>query len=99
MLPRLSDPKSPRAAERSRYIAAAKPFGFRGVGLYFQSKVADALVRNDLRPAEQGGPLVGVLGTYKRLQVPEPEEGFDALFFARLGPDGFTVEEGQREVR
>ncbi|MFB1484738.1 hypothetical protein [Corallococcus sp. RDP092CA] len=89
MLPRLSGPKSPRAAERSRYIAAAKPFGFRGVGLYFQSKVADALVRNDLRPAEQGGPLVGVLGTYKRLQVPEARGGLRRAVLRPAGAGRF----------
>lgn len=97
--PFVVDNTNPTVAERSRYIAAAKQSGFRVVGLYFQSKVADALLRNDQRPVEQRVPLVGVLGTYKRLQVPSPEEGFDGLFFVRLGLDGFTVEEWQREVR
>ncbi|TSC32210.1 AAA family ATPase [Corallococcus sp. Z5C101001] len=97
--PFVVDNTNPTVAERSRYIAAAKDAGFRVVGCYFQSKVADALIRNEQRPLEQRVPVVGVLGTYRRLQVPNPEEGFDALFFIRLSQDGFVVEEWQREVR
>ncbi|NBD11593.1 AAA family ATPase [Corallococcus silvisoli] len=97
--PFVVDNTNPTVAERSRYIAAAKDAGFRVVGCYFQSKVADALLRNEQRPLEQRVPVVGVLGTYRRLQVPSPEEGFDALFFIRLSQDGFVVEEWQREVR
>lgn len=97
--PVVVDNTNPTVEERSRYIAAAKDAGFRVVGCYFQSKVADALLRNEQRPLEQRVPVVGVLGTYRRLQVPSPEEGFDALFFIRLSQDGFVVEEWQREVR
>ncbi|RYZ39071.1 MAG: ATP-binding protein [Myxococcaceae bacterium] len=97
--PLVVDNTNPTVEERARYLGAAKSFGFRVVGYYFQSKVADALERNARRPVAQRVPTVGVLGTYKRLQVPNPEEGFDALFFVRLSADGFVVEEWQREVR
>ncbi|RKH20294.1 ATP-binding protein [Corallococcus praedator] len=97
--PLVVDNTNPTVEERAHYLGAAKSFGFRVVGYYFQSKVADALERNARRSGEQRVPTVGVLGTYKRLQVPSPEEGFDALFFVRLSADGFIVEEWQREVR
>jgi hypothetical protein len=79
--------------DRSRYIVLAKTAGFRVVGYYFQSRFQDAVVRNaDRLPAEQI-PVKGIGGTYKRLQLPSLQEGFDALFYVALLQDGFDVQE------
>ena len=85
--------------ERARYIAPARSAGFRVVGYYFQSKVADALVRNELR-AGQRVPERGVRGTAGRLQLPTRKEGFDALYYVRLGakPGDFLVEEWRDDI-
>ncbi len=68
------------AAERARYIALAKPAGFRIVGYYFQADLQVALRRNSRRTGRKMIPAKGVVGTYKRLQLPRFEEGFDMLF-------------------
>lgn len=86
-------------AERARYIEIAKRGHFRVAGYYLESKIADALRRNEQRPPDQRVPRAGVLGTYKKLQIPTLDEGFDALFFVRLSAHGvFSVEEWQSEV-
>ena len=72
--------------ERARYIAAARAAGFKVVGYYFESKVRDALLRNELRGPRERVPDRGVLGTAARLQPPTPAEGFGALHVVRLAP-------------
>jgi predicted kinase len=85
-------------AQRRPYIEAAKAAGFKVFGFYFQSNVEDCKRRNDQRPIEQRVPLVGLLGTYKRLEQPSEEEGFDRLCYVKIAGDDFTVEEWQHEV-
>jgi predicted kinase len=77
---------------RAPYIAAARAAGFRLVGYYFQTSVADALRRNAARTGKQLIPVKGILGTHAKLQPPSPDEGFAALFVVRLDAcDGFNV--------
>ena len=82
--------------ERARYIAAARAAGFKVVGYYFESRVRDALARNELRGPGQRVPDRGVLGTAGRLQLPSPAEGFNTLYYVRLASspeiNGFVVE-------
>jgi predicted kinase len=85
-------------AERRPYIDAAKSNGFRVLGYYFQSQVEVCKQRNLQRPIEEQVPLVGLLGTYGRLELPHFDEGFDSLHYVRALNGGFTVEEWQHEV-
>ena len=80
--------------ERARYIAPARGAGFKVVGYYFESKIEDALVRNELRGPGQRVPERGLRGTMKRLQLPSFKEGFEALYRVRLAPvaNEFVVE-------
>ena len=85
------------AAERARYIAPARAARFQVVGYYFRSSLPDALRRNSLRPENERVPEKGIIGTYKRLQLPGPAEGFDALYYVTVDEftKGFTLEEWQ----
>ncbi len=86
-------------AERQRYIEAAKQSGFRVAGYYFQSRIEDCRRRNKARPAGQQVPLKGILGTSGRLELPRYEEGFDRLYYVRIGDRGkFIVEDWTDEV-
>jgi predicted kinase len=97
--PLVVDNTNPTPAERARYITAAKASRFRVVGYYFESKVEDCKRRNLERPAAQIVPLGGLLGTYKRLVLPTPAEGFDQLWYVRIDQAGaFVVEEWADEV-
>jgi predicted kinase len=78
------DNTNPTAAERARYIAPAREARFRVVGYYFRSVPADALRRNQQRTGNARIPDKGILGTYKRLELPRYEEGFDILHYVTL---------------
>lgn len=92
MQPFVVDNTNPTAEERARYIAPAKGGRFTVTGYYFQSKAADALDRNRQREDSQRVPDKAILGTCKRLQLPQISEGFDALYYVRLAEHGsFTV--------
>jgi predicted kinase len=86
-------------AERQVYLQAAKETGFRVIGYYFQSKVEDCKRRNDQRHVEERIPVLGILGAAARLHLPSRDEGFDDLFYVRIGEDNrFVVEEWKDEV-
>jgi predicted kinase len=87
------------AKTRANFIIPAKAAGFRVVGYYFRSDVKAALLRNSQRDGVARVPVKGLLGTYKRLQFPRREEGFDALFYVSINEAGeFLVEEWADEV-
>ncbi len=73
-------------SERARFIDPARSAGFRVRGFFFESKVRDALARNEAR----GRPVpdAAVLGRSGELELPAFSEGFDELFFVRLSAAG-----------
>ncbi len=97
--PVVIDNTNPTPDDRRRYIELAKSAGFRIIGYYFQSKIEECQARNQQRPAEKIVPLPGLLRTYNKLTQPTPAEGFDELWYVKIGPDGkFTTEEWCDEV-
>jgi predicted kinase len=97
--PFVIDNTNPTKEDRRKYIEAAKAAGFRIVGYYFQSQVEECKGRNAQRPQGQQVPLAGILGTYKRLEIPTLDEGFDELHYVKIAEDGtFIVEEWSDEV-
>jgi predicted kinase len=96
--PFVVDNTNPTVAERARYVTLAYAAGFRIVGYYFQSKLADGIVRNEARHKTEQIPVKGIGGTYKRLVLPALEEGFDALFYVTLIDGGFRVQDWTNEV-
>ena len=91
--PFVVDNTNPTAEDRRRYVEPASAARFRVVGYYFESRPRDAIARNAARSGRRRIPVPGVLGTYKRLEAPRFEEGFDALHRVRVTPGGgFTVE-------
>jgi predicted kinase len=97
--PFVVDNTNPTIADRQRYIPTARAAGFEVIGYYFQSDVDACLARNDARPDDEQVPEAAILGTYKRLEIPKIEEGFDQLYYVRTGQNGeFVVEEWKDEV-
>lgn len=91
--PFVVDNTNPAAEDRARYVSAARAAKFDVVGYYFESKISDAMARNEARDSSRRVPRAGVLGAYNRLQLPMLTEGFSALFYVQLSPDGFTVKD------
>ncbi len=87
------DNTNPTAYIRSRYINPAKECGFEIVGYYFESKIAEALKRNENRTDKPKIPEKGVQSTHAILEIPSYAEGYDHLFYVRIGEEGeFVVE-------
>lgn len=97
--PFVIDNTNPTREQRRQYIEAAKAAGFRVVGYYLQSRVEECTSRNEGRLERAKVPLPALLGTYKRLELPTLDEGFDELYYVKIGEDGqFIVERWSDEV-
>jgi predicted kinase len=88
------DNTNPTVEDRARYIGMAKAARFKVTGFYFQSNIQDVLARNAARAEQERIPEIGVRDVHAKLQIPSPDEGFDALYYVKMSPDGgFIVEE------
>lgn len=97
--PFVVDNTNPEPSDRARYILPAREHGFRVVGYFFRSSIAESLVRNAARDECERVSELAIRGTRGRLVVPSLDEGFDALSFVRVdAAGGFTVE-AWREAR
>ncbi len=80
-----------RAEERAPYVAAARAAGFRVTAYLFQANVRRSIALNKKREAGKAVPVYGVLRAYKRLQPPDPAEGFDEISSVDFGKDNEFV--------
>jgi predicted kinase len=89
--PFVVDNTNPTREERRKYIEAMKRGRFKIKGYYFHSLIDESLERNLLRQGRERIPEVGVRATYKKLQLPVYEEGFDELYHVTLKGHEFSV--------
>ena len=89
-MPFVVDNTNPTVTERARYVAPARQAGFTVVGYFVEVDFAVARARNAAR--ERTVPGRGLGDVAKRFVTPTPEEGFDALWHATAGPDGWRIE-------
>jgi predicted kinase len=90
--PFVVDNTNATAAERAVYISRAKAAGFQVIGYFLRSSVREAIRRNRRRPDSKNLPVKGISATYRRLQVPTLEEGFDSLYLVDITPsDEFLI--------
>lgn len=87
------DNTNPTPAERAAYIRAALAEGFWLVAFWLEALPRETIARNARRQGRERIPVPGVLGTYKRLQVPSLAEGFDAVFRVRSADDHWFLVE------
>ena len=84
---------------RAGYISQAKAAGFSGAGYYFKSTLKAALERNRQRSGKALIPEKGIIGAYRKLELPSFDEGFDQLFYVEIAEGGqFIVMEWIDEV-
>lgn len=77
--------------ERQKYIGQAKNFKFAVICYYFHSTPGAAITRNKNRTGKEHVPVAGIGGTYKKLEVPDYEEGFDEIYQVEITDNGFAV--------
>ena len=81
------------AKERAKYILSAKENGYQVWGYYFQSAIAECMERNRQREGKARVPDKALACTHGKLELPEPEEGFDKLYYVHLTDGEFVTEE------
>ena len=97
--PVVIDNTNPAIGDRLRYIPLAKEHRFSVTGYYFYSSLEECKQRNSKRQGKSKILLVGILDTYKRLQLPSYQEGFDRLYYVKLmDNNSFIVEKWQDAV-
>lgn len=93
------DNTNPTVEERKKYIDLAKRLHYKITGYYFHTTTAEALQRNHHRTGKAQIPIAGILGTFKKLQPPSWQEGFDQIYTVKVGADHqFIVKEWEDEI-
>jgi predicted kinase len=89
------DNTNPLPSDRARYIGPAREAGFRVVAYFFETALADAIRRNKERTGKQRIPVPAIVGTFRKLQPPTAEEGFDEVYRVSGAPGSrFFVSKG-----
>ena len=78
------DNTNPSREDRARYIGRAKDAGFEVISYYFETDLNSTLERNSYRTGKANIPEVGVRATYKKLEAPSLDEGFDEVFKVKI---------------
>lgn len=87
------DNTNPDRMSRARYIQRARDAGFEVHSYYFETDLSSSLERNRHRVGKANIPEVGVRATYKKLEIPKLDEGFDAIFKVKIIGNGeFSIE-------
>jgi len=92
------DNTNPTKSDRKKYIELIRQHDFEISGYYFSSGIKECLARNQERTGKSRVPDVAILGTHKKLERPEYEEGYHRLYYVRLVQGKFIVEEYQNEI-
>lgn len=93
------DNTNPTAAERERYINPAKEAGYKIIGYYFQSKIEEAMKRNAERTGKECIVEKAIAATYKRLELPKLDEGFNELYYVSIEQNGeFQIQKWTDEI-
>ena len=85
--------------ERRRFIAPAQKQGYKIIGYYFQSVLADCLKRNSARTGKARIPDKGIIIKSKALQLPELSEGFDELHYVTIQNGVFEIADWNPEAK
>ncbi|QDW24690.1 ATP-binding protein [Pedobacter sp. KBS0701] len=96
--PFVVDNTNPTLEERAKYISIAKANKFKVTGYYFQSKLTDAVERNNQRSGKEKIPEIGIRGTFKKLNLPSINEGFDELYYVTAENNSFIIKPWSDEI-
>lgn len=86
-------------SDRARYIPLARAARFRVIAYFFETTLADAMRRNSRRSGKQRIPAPALAATFRKLQPPRWEEGFDEIYTVTLSSENvFRVQGRSREA-
>jgi predicted kinase len=96
--PFVVDNTNPTKEDRAKYIAVSVANKFKIIGYYFQSKLNEALIRNNQRLGKENIPEIGIKGTFNKLEIPSFEEGFDELYYVEIENGNFKITNWANEI-
>ena len=91
------DNTNPTREDRVRYILPARENGYRVVGYFMQSRLQECIQRNNNRQGKEKIPAKAIAMTSNRLELPDPDEGFDELYFVTNDGKTMTISEWRTE--
>jgi predicted kinase len=77
------DNTNPTRAERAAIVQQARAHGAQATVYFFDCTTGECLARNATREGRARVPNVGIFAIARRLQPPDPAEGFDRGFAVR----------------
>lgn len=86
------DNTNPTRADRAELVSQARGRGAAVVCYFVDSSLAECLRRNALREGPGKVPEVAIFRTRSLLEPPSLDEGFDALYVARLDDERGTFD-------
>lgn len=92
------DNTNPTQEDRAKYILKFKEYKYKVIGFYFKSRIEESLRRNSLRVKKEKIPDKGILATYKRMELPNMNEGFNELYYVEIINNDFSIKEWKNEV-
>ena len=96
--PFVIDNTNPTKKDRLKYIELSKARKFKVIGYYFQSNLEKAIERNQNRTGKERIPEIGLRGTFKKLELPTRDEGFDELYYVEMVGDDFLIKNWVYEI-
>lgn len=97
-MPLVIDNTNVTKAARAKYIELLRQHKYAIKCYYFRADVSRSLAWNSTRKGKELIPAVGILGTYKRLEIPERLEGFDEMYYVDFENGTHIVKAWEDEV-
>jgi predicted kinase len=97
-MPFVLDNTNPTKAVRAKYIELLRLWNMPVIGYYFSIKIERSLEWNSKREGKRKMPKVGILSTYKALEIPSYDEGFSELYYVDVQEGQFEVKEWKDEI-
>ncbi|WP_375560791.1 ATP-binding protein [Bernardetia sp. OM2101] len=92
------DNTNPTKKERTKYIQKLKKRGFKIIGILFEIPIQTALKRNELREGKAKIAEIGILSTYKKMELPTYEEGFDEIYILNTEEKNAQLKKLKNEI-
>ena len=83
---------------RKKYIQFAQSLMIPIIGYYFKTDIERSIKLNQKRTGKEFVPEIGILGTYKKLELPSIDEGFTQLYYVDYMDNNFKIMEWKDEI-
>lgn len=87
----LIDNTNPSVDDRKKYFDFVQGKGYKIIGYYMKSVLAECLERNEKRTGKQKIPRCAVASTSKKIELPSYDEGFDELYYVTIKDNDFEI--------